>query len=527
MIDLDEFQYSTEVSSNASDDDGELREMTDYPDEEGEEVIVDENTNHSDFFGHDEDSLLFTPLEFWFTTSGNTIMSISNNVVPNPTAPTAKAKRPRELTFSNCLSEESAKRHCCGAANKIVNVPICTVSKSKIEDGGEFVLKSFGCCSICQEDSNNATVFNCQTNTVATIGELGTSYQVEDRYIFSGPCGENEHLVCVGCLKQVLISKTANPIHENQANVPCLYPFGEKCGGKYDIQDFEAILEDVDFKELKARWEKYKHQGMQTITCTCGCENQICREQVKNTPRGKLLVLCKEFECSNLFCYHCLRDVDFQCEECQYCSLEINRNDPFAWNFYYAKPAHFEEDSHCQNDLFSHLLRNNQISDSICKEQIHNIMIMETLTPQCSKCATPMFKTTECNGMTHCNIQKCYTCGKNTMETGYLAEQHWDVEGLHGCARFDNDTFWNGVANCEFRCRDGECHNDHRDCNELQHKNGINNMNFHRKCWHIFYLIHSLLPEMRKNIYDHVIQKYWKSHGNIIYFLQENRDLVL
>ena len=534
-----------DTNSNFSD---ELVEMSDYP--EDPITDLDDNASHGTFASmgegdEDEDRDIYfsafleptTGIDFSFIdfldgTAAASFFTENNEVRvprPTPTDPNIIIKRPRTTTTTEEMRTFIPGSKIAKLGEDVENPTMSqcnNIISTHIEKNGAFSLKSLGSCCICFADSDNNTVWNNDTNQIATLEDITSStsstiqYKIKPEYICAGPCKNIDHLICTACLLKIITNKSANPINENQPEIYCQYPFSEKCNCCYNTENFKTIIDHAEFEKLKTRQREFRYPGMEVSKCFCGSETLVSRKTIRATQKGNIILQCSSTEaCGKEFCYHCQRETSAGETQCNFCINSDPREDPQAWNFYYQRPE-------VLGGAYGHLLRNYEITEAIAKSQINEIIIMEKLTPKCPECETYMQKTIECNGMTHCNIQKCYVCGLHTTKSGHIDDSHWDAAGKYGCPRYDHHAFWNQVACCNFKCRDGYCHDECSDCIDINHKNGINNMHFHRQCLHVFYLIRSLSPLLRQCILDHVIVTYWKTNGNIVNFLQENQELL-
>lgn len=158
-----------------------------------------------------------------------------------------------------------------------------------------------------------------------------------------------------------------------------------------------------------------------------------------------------------------------------------------------------------------HLMRNGEIDFDIAFDQLLAVADQtRRFTPPCALCLNSMFKTCQCNSMSHCNVEKCYVCGRTTAVGKRLPAVHWNPRGSGGCPRFDCDPYWNEHAGCDFACQEDSCYGgaDEHDCQIASHQKGIKAMHMIRKEWHIVNMLKSLPHALRRELYDALIERY-------------------
>jgi hypothetical protein len=244
-------------------------------------------------------------------------------------------------------------------------------------------------------------------------------------------------------------------------------------------------------------YNAHKINGIKIIYCPiCKYECAVPYDYIEQNEIGKVIVKCDQnIHCLNTFCYHCKNPcTNNQCLSC----LEIDSMyNPNNFNYYFYNPS-YKQGDFCEEDNL-HLLKNNQITIKLAISQIEEILNFDKLTPYCFKCFIPLYKTCACNELVHCNIKKCYMCGKTTVLNGKIENNHWDDKGINGCPRFDSDKFWRKQIP-QFLCREGICYNHNLDCTTPEHQPGIMRMHEERKVWHIWKMLYSLHPNLRNKI---------------------------
>ena len=111
-------------------------------------------------------------------------------------------------------------------------------------------------------------------------------------------------------------------------------------------------------------------------------------------------------------------------------------------------------------------------------------------SPPCPCCSAPIHKSSACNEMRHCGLCRCNVCGELAPPGQDVLVDHWI--GMGGsCPRFDQHTYWD-LFTPEWKCVEGECHDEHRDCCVPAHDEGIGQYHGHRKIRHFLTAVRSL-----------------------------------
>lgn len=366
-----------------------------------------------------------------------------------------------------------------------------------------------GECCICFNETDNV-ILN-KNNQIMKLNEINENENLDDETIFSGPCGI--HLYCTNCLKNISTSFDNHPIGAEHSLVPCQPPMdGGEClslsglPNYFTHSDIKKILTKDEFQQYMNHADRYQFPGFELVKCprplyrdnvyeTCNAGILVPIEHIKTQNRGHLIIYCDQNEdCNRKSCYHCYNLISRHSRVCQYCITVTEANDPKAQNRYFYRPDKRRKDG---NPI---TYRNEELTIDLIISQLEEIATSDKAYVRCFECLVPMFKTEQCNTMTHCGIERCYCCGRSGTLRQDLGD-HWDTTGIHGCPRFDHSRYWNEFANCKFLCQENECYNDEiGECNILSHQPGIHNMNQERKRCQIYHAIRSLLPELRDEV---------------------------
>jgi hypothetical protein len=185
---------------------------------------------------------------------------------------------------------------------------------------------------------------------------------------------------------------------------------------------------------------------------------------------------------------------------CPVCSMVNERHIPEAFNHYFYNPAMLTSGSFSMREPYSHMIRNKDVTVDIAVHQIEEILAMKKLTPLCPRCGVALYKTSQCNELSHCGVKKCNVCGRTTPVGGHLTN-HWDNKGTSGCPQWDTAPYWKTIQP-RFQCILGVCYKDDMDCTKPSHQAGIYAMHQERKLWHLFKMVGSLTDEKRTQVLE-------------------------
>ncbi|AVK75819.1 hypothetical protein pneo_cds_212 [Pandoravirus neocaledonia] len=405
-------------------------------------------------------------------------------------------------------------------------------------------------CSICMRDDGNV-LWDTAMDRPATLRDLwvdpGRSALVpdgtrlEDDTIVVNPCRETDHAVCVGCMRAVLLNPGRPPVGLERAAVGCVSLDGEsRCAAtSYDeARVFGAVLEPSEAAHLTALYERHRFPGMEVVTCPlhilvdrtaqqarrrgprvdvlpCGAECMIEHASVSRADRGHLVITCTQnSRCGGSFCYHCRSRLPAGATRCGRCVRVSERDNPDGVNRYFCRPALVASAS--KDDVAgsggqpawlasgggadAHLLRNREVTEEVAVDQIERVMSMDRVAQPCYRCGVPLLKSTECNGLSHCGVQKCYMCGRNALAGGHLESDHWDADGATGCPRYDHHAYWRRMKTAPFVCSEGRCYNDAAECTVPAHRAGIEAMHAERRVWHVWGMLRSLSHDLGERV---------------------------
>jgi len=334
--------------------------------------------------------------------------------------------------------------------------------------------------------------------------------EIPDGVMLLGPC--RRHVVCKSCVVQVLSSTDPPFITAQRNRVPCLKagaPCVNRAGAPCYFSDAEVakLLPEALLQRYNADVERFSLPGYELLRCP-GCASLV--PLPANAPEvnmfGDYIVTCNQnAQCRQRFCYHCGQlCADPRARRCTVCSGHANSNHPKALNHYFYKPERRPTDTACP------LWRNEELSVELCLAQLKEMIDIDKSefsehgraantvhAMRCFACMQGFIKSQDCNGMSHCGIERCYVCGFSMAARGQtLPFEHWA-----NCPRFDNSPYWNQVAKCKYRCTAGVCYGHNKgECQVASHKPGLRKMHLERRKIQLCRAFTSLPPALQQEI---------------------------
>lgn len=305
------------------------------------------------------------------------------------------------------------------------------------------------------------------------------------------PCGYTDHAVCASCLFRIVTAWYAHPIGPGSPEVQCPH---DGCLSCYPTAAFEALLPAADMARLRARAERFAVSAHTTVGCpVCALPCVVATARLANAQSGTVVVSPR---CGHpRFCYHCLDSCTvavngLNVTACLHCLEPYRTPRPGEFNRYFRRPGK------TQDDGLSVLMRNVELNPDLCVARLLAIAAEGPLHEVCAGCSAPLHKSEECNDLGHCMIHCCWHCGYTGMEGERLGLiDHWDPAGIHGCPRFDTDSYWAAIE-CATLC-DVSCQSAAHDCTVGAHQARIARADFVRKVAHIDAHFDSLPPAYR------------------------------
>jgi len=387
--------------------------------------------------------------------------------------------------------------------------------------------------------------------------------RLDDSVLVTNPCRLHSHVVCVRCIRALVTNTERPPLGYERATIGCLSIDGDaRCPGTHygQASSFDHVLDPPERRDLALLFERHRIVGIEMVACPhhiivhrgtmepheslndvpaaiqhsmlstpfwrrgldvvpCGALCPVDHALAARAKRGHVPVVCTQNpNCRGAFCYHCRARMPIDASVCASCTRARGRDDPDALNFYLCHPsvlngvrAHAKWDDSplptadraVESDGRSdrHLLRNGDITFDMALAQIERVLQSERVAQPCLCCGVPLTKSTQCNALTHCGVQKCFVCGCNTFVGGHLEAHHWDPTGRHGCPRFDDN--WHSAfafPGAPFRCLEGVCYNDVQECSVPEHEAGVRAMHDERRVWHVWGMLLSLPTPMCERV---------------------------
>lgn len=412
-------------------------------------------------------------------------------------------------------------------------------------------------CSICMRD-DGTVLWDTPRGRPATLHDLwidpdrrtvvADGARLPDDVIVVNPCRALDHAVCVGCMRAVLLNRGRPPVGVARAAVGCVSLDGEsRCASTAypDAQPFAVVLDGDEAAHLASLYDRHRFPGMEVVVCPlhvvverpvpagrhrgprvevlpCGAECMVEHTRVATAARGHLPIGCTQnARCAGTFCYHCRSRLPAGSARCGRCTHVAEHDNPEGVNRYFYRPGLMapaglaakgdggggvatdqprqQQQQTTGSGADGHLLRNREVTEEVAVDQIERMLAMDRVAQPCYRCGVPLLKSTECNALSHCGVQKCYMCGRNALAGGHLEPEHWDAHGATGCPRYDHHAYWRSMKN-PFVCAEGRCYSDAKECAVAAHRAGIEAMHAERRVWHAWGMLRSLAAPLCERV---------------------------
>lgn len=329
------------------------------------------------------------------------------------------------------------------------------------------------------------------------------------RMMVDQPCLKSDHKICKSCIERIALTI---PISLENPDIYCQYPWFV-CNHKYRKRTLKNILKDKYDLFLSAHLA-YKHNEYIIKTCTF-CSGKLFIDKGDIEEMGYNIMICST--CKNDICIDCLSGDNLVNCVCTICIDTNEYTNTNSFNHFFHKE---DGDSICD-----YKIKNMDVSKDLALRQIINRYIPDPqveLHVNCPVCKVSIYKTEQCNGIKHCHVEICYSCGKFS-DIGVSLEDHWSARGDRGCPRFDQDPFWHSVS--EMKCIEGVCYGHNiGPCTVQDHLDSILKYQEFRKKQHMYHSLKSLLPHIRQKVIDEMPEnlcKYLPPKG-IFHYLDDN-----
>ncbi len=390
-----------------------------------------------------------------------------------------------------------------------------------------------GECGICMRDDGDddalLALWHPAERRVCSLADLPACCDAQparlpDDILLANPCRNATHLVCVRCVRHVLLDRARPPIDAQHAVVHCIsvaaHATGRRCEAAYETRWFTRWVLDsaVHVRYLDALAQRHRFPGFEVLRCPlrvirsgvcvgrCGAECLVPLEQVRAAEQTSgappVVVRCTQTRmCNGAFCYRCKMRVRPGASVCTSCAVGDEHTRPDAYNRYVRRATAcvaYAADPH------AHLLRNAQLDADSVYAQL--CVLLDTarlergrLAIECTRCGARLHKSTQCNALRHCGVEHCYVCGRVTAHGAHLEPSHWDASGARGCPRYDSNAYWRAGA-VPFLCTEQHCYDDARECTLAPHQAGIDAMHAERRIRHVRALVRSLPAALRAQV---------------------------
>jgi hypothetical protein len=315
-------------------------------------------------------------------------------------------------------------------------------------------------------------------------------------------------------MRRIFLDFENHPINPKNSHVYCPYPF-EDClteSGMRNVFDHHLIKRlcrtDEEWNSFMTHAEQYMFPGLTLMRCPQTVYNgSICNSflmiehELFDKPVGELIVECTQnVACQKRFCYYCKKIITFY-NICHDCKLSYENENPNVLNYYLNK---FTDSCTEESD---YLYLNKEVTVDIAVEQITRLLEDTNSFMICPICKIPLYKTEKCNGLSHHNLERCYSCGRIGFRIKGLGD-HWNSQGLQGCFRFDHESYVKTYVP-SYECHDNHCFNHEvGDCTMPDHQEGIQKLRECRKRSYVYHIFKSLSSKIRYNVYDIIFQKF-------------------
>jgi hypothetical protein len=357
------------------------------------------------------------------------------------------------------------------------------------------------------------------------------------------------HYICIGCMRKLINNYEAHVINERTSHFSCPYPFREcvtEIGFKnvFDHNSIKKIcISESEWVNYTIQAERFAFPGFTIVKCPLNiykrgviskCNSKVLVENnlIKTVDVGDLIVECSQNErCLKKFCFSCKKLIHYYQQNCYECKTSYENENPNVYNYYFNKRRldkdikwGFDDDEYYINQS-EYLYLNNEITVEIATDQI--LSTIKNIETQiiCSICKISLYKTERCNGLSHHNLERCYSCSRIGYDIKGL-DDHWGIGGVDGCFRFDNDSFVKKYVP-EYICDDSVCSNHEKgDCTITEHQIGIEKLNIVRKRAYVYHMLKSLLCDVKFQVYDN-LYNICKNNQAYLNLLPYKQTLIL
>jgi len=356
------------------------------------------------------------------------------------------------------------------------------------------------------------------------------------------------HYICIGCMRKLINNYEAHVINENNSHFSCPYPFKEcvtEIGFKnvFDHNSIKKIcISESEWVNYTIQAERFAFPGFTIVKCPlnvykrgvisrCNAKVLVENNLIKSVSVGDLIVECSQNEkCLKKFCFSCKQLIHYYQQNCYECKTSYENENPNLYNYYFNKDGGNNikwgsDDNEYDIDETEYLYLNKEITVEISIKQILSTMTSIQNQIICSICKISLYKTEKCNGLSHHNLERCYSCSR----IGYAIrglDDHWSIGGVGGCFRFDNDSVVKKYVP-EYLCDDSICSNHEiGDCMINEHQIGIQKLNMLRKRAYVYHMLKSLLSDIKFQVYDKLYD-ICKNDSVLLDFLPYKQTLIL
>ena len=264
-----------------------------------------------------------------------------------------------------------------------------------------------------------------------------------DRGLIGSSCQNNDHCLCVGCMRQIIYNKELciSQLKTGKGNIPCQYSSG-----------------------------------------TTFCQNSLGdRTTFPSSLMSGILPTTETVKFYRLV-ESVLKIID----------MEVGHASD-NYNHYVYKS--------CKNKMqrdYPGMLKHCEVDSDTVFSQLKEIINSETGNVKCKQCLTDLEHGEACSSLSHCGVKICSICGRSD---AYLEDEihHWKSDKVpHGCPRFiDTDS---DLAKMGYKCKEYVCYDQYSLCGIPEHKSGKNALILYKKKKQIECLFNSLKSEIKEDV---------------------------
>jgi len=310
-------------------------------------------------------------------------------------------------------------------------------------------------------------------------------YHLGDSFITLPPCGNSKHAICASCFRRSFLGPEASEAVYKRIGDGKLCLMCDHETPRYLEAHLRFLLNGSEYQTFQLRdrsinqrdwvfsscpsWcsiEVPTKNGPIVQTMKCPFETKVKRKCIDRHSAGTMVLHCPSAFCKSSWCYDCNTQLWGNSKFCPRCFRGHGKQPSSP--FLYGKP-----------------MTRIEIVKGI------QSIIDDAGSVTCPGCKVKLYKTSQCNSLTHCGYHICFVC-RFTTDAPFIPLEHWDEEGVKGCPRWDTSPYWNKAGNCGYSCEYDACFSDDSPCKDESHKEGRLKMEAQRQVWAVLSLLHTV-----------------------------------